>query len=264
MDKENAIYLSATKIYDTQSSVVKLDNNWLDLSDGDEFLIGVKVAIYGALIVDSDEVDGYSEMEELVQKDKANKYFEIKGYIIHAEEAVDNGFDPYEVCDAYSGDLEMVYSTLLEHDMAISDISIRNVLYIDTCDWYINDLLIREKILDHLKGIIYELYHIRIDLISFYSAPNEDYEKKSILSNERRIAMNEKVSSLLDLNEDKENVINLNSHLYFSQEEINENLGRRNLGDTYPKEFINIEEFNSFTELGFRELGESRLLIMEV
>ena len=45
MDKENAIFLSATKIYDTQSSVVKLDNNWLYLSDGDEFLIGVKVAI---------------------------------------------------------------------------------------------------------------------------------------------------------------------------------------------------------------------------
>lgn len=263
MDNNEFILLAATKRKKNQITFIDLEEEWLGLSDGDEFLIGTGLTIYGGSFEYDESIDHYHKMEQLVSEEKASRYCSFSGYIIHAEEALNFNYEPYDVCDAYSSDLEYVYSVFQEYELEV-DIekwTVRNILYIDTINWNEQlDLNTRRKIANNLKGFIYELYHVRIDALVFYTAPTEDYTRTSKFTPEREQALNEKLTSVFQEVEQEENVVHLGKYLNFTEEEINQRLGRRNSGEHYPREFINQEEYTSFIELGFREIDETRLL----
>lgn len=178
---------------------------------------------------------------------------------------VQEDYSPHEVCDGYSGDLEFIYSILQQYELEMNDeFEIRNILYIEAIKWDTNvDLKTKKKVLGQLKGFTIHLYRTVPHLTCYYIAPTSYDYKERILSDERSRLLTKKVSDILD--EPKEpidnNIIDLSRHISFSENEVNEHLGRRTIGETYPKGMINIDEYHSFIDLGFQEVDETRLMI---
>jgi len=257
--------LAAENNITKQLAYTMIEDEWLSLSDGDEFLLGVDLSIHGAFFED-EERDFYSEIEQLVSEGKTEEICQITGYILLAEEAMKHNYEPYEVCDAYSGDLESMYSVIKEFNLKYDEdeFHLRNILYIHEIKWNREiDEEIRKKIFNHLKDFVFENYHVRIDLISFYTAPLDSYVRPSTLTNEKETMLIDKISKQLydDDNNDDENILDLSNYAEFTEEELNERMGIRSSGESYPKEFINMEEYKEFIGFGFTELGETRLLV---
>lgn len=107
------------------------------------------------------------------------------------------------------------------------------------------------------------MYHTVPHLICYYSAPTSYDFKENVLSDKRNELLAKKVSDILEETDEPEdsNIIDLGRFITFSEDEINEHLGRRKSGESYPKELINNDEYKSFTDLGFEEVDETRLMI---
>jgi len=73
----------------------------------------------------------------------------------------------------------------------------------------------------------------------------------------------DKISKQLydDDNNDDEDILEPSNYIDFTEDELNERMEIRRSGESYPKEFINMEEYKEFIDSGFTELGETRLLV---
>ena len=234
--------------------------------DGDDFLIPVHMKVEGASYEEDESLDDVYETQRLMEENKTTEICKIEGYFLLCDAMRKEGFEPYDVCDAYSSDLEFVYSTLKEYELDYDEDldGVRNVFYIHSIDWKEeHDLDVKESVIKHLNGFLVALYHCYPDLTCFYMAPTERVEKERKLTLEREKILIDKLNALYEINEEKygENVIRFGRQVEFTKEEINERLGRRNPGQPYPKELINLEEYVEFMELGFYEVDESRLLV---
>ncbi|GEK89704.1 hypothetical protein SAMN04488100_1212 [Alkalibacterium putridalgicola] len=259
--------LAATELT-PQNTVVSIspgNKDWYKLEEGFEFLVHINLKIQGAEVTDSDEEE--SETLKLLEQNKTEDICTISAILILGESISEEFYDPYELCDNYSGDLEFVYSVIKEYNLEFDEdkMKMRNIVYIDELLWNPEiDTETKKQVIDQLKGFIIHHYHNIPDVLCFYSAAIKEYESNKQLTKDRENMLNKKISSVLEPDDDSvagDNVIDLNRHLRFSEDEINEHLGRRNKGETYPRKYINQEEFTEFENLGFEELGETRLLL---
>ena len=240
------------------------NKNWYTLDEGFEFLVHINLKIQGAEVADSDDEEDATF--KLLEQDKVEDICTISAILILSESISEEYYDPYILCDNYSGDLEFVYSVIKEYNLEFDEdkMKMRNIVYIDEISWNPElDTETKKQVIDQLKGFIIYHYHNIPDVLCFYSAAVKEYESNKQLTKERGSMLTEKISSVLESDDDSasDNVIHLNKHLNFSEDEINEHLGRRNKKESYPREYINQDEFIEFEKLGFKEIGETRLLL---
>lgn len=252
---------------DTAVSIDLEDEEQYRLEEGMEFLKGVQIRVQGALLEDDESYDEVQETLNLVEAGQVDEICEISGMLIFGKDMVQEGYSPYSVCDDYSVDLEFVYSILKEYDLEKNGGETNNIFYIEDISWSDNvDLSVKRQVIKQLKGFMINIYSFLPNVICFYTAPTEEYRKEKVLSEQRNRLMAKKFETIMN-DEDahlNSNVIDLHKHIGFSEEEINERLGRRNSGESYPEEFINKVEYEEFCDMDFEEIENSRLMFRMV
>lgn len=260
--KERMISISKATDY-PQRIIRDIDSDWSGLSDGDGFLVGAGITIHGSTFTVNENIDYFHEMDELVNEDKAPVLCELSGHLILAEEAVKSGYNPLIVCDNYDGDLSYTYSTLSQYGISydLENDYERNIFYIHEIDWDNSvDIFTRNQIIKQLKSFIFELYHVRIDIVCYYLAPIKSYEQPSYLTKEKEQMMLNKIANIFYDDDEENNVIQLGDHIDYSEGSL-EYYENETENEPYPKELVNKKEYKNFKDLGFIEVEESRLMV---
>lgn len=256
-------YLVASKITHSPPRIIRnIDDDWVETLEGDEFLVGVSLTIHGETFSEDDDEDYHYKMEELIQADKAPLLCKMSGYLVLAEEAIRAEHNPLIVCDNYDGDLSYMY-TILDQSGLASDHKKgyeRNIFYIHEMEWSDSiDVFTKNRIIKQLKGFIFELYHVCIDVVCYYLAPVKPYERPSYLTREKELMLQNKMANIFS-NKEESNIVQLGDHIDYS-EGVLEYDESEDIDSPYPKEFVNKVEYNEFKAIGFTEIDESRLMV---
>lgn len=235
-------------------------------NDGEEFLPFFDVRIYEVLedMEDFYELDK-NTVEDLIKKDKIQEICHLYGTIILVNSASRENYDPYEVCDAFSGDLEYIYSILMENELLFDEEKLehRDILYIDKIEWAQDfDDIDKKSVVDLFRYLFTSLYHVTPGILCFYSAPIESYESESRqISPQISAIMQEKLSNAMGEKSVEEEVISFSKYFSVPENDLNIVLGKRNPGDSFPQEYINQKEYDLFIALGFDEVEDTRLMV---
>lgn len=252
--------LIAEKIYpnDKAVSLSIEDSEWFSQGDGWEYLIGTGLKISGVNVDLEESADSYADAERLADFGRKESICTIDAMLLACENMVQQNYEPYEVCDSYSGELEFIYSVLDEYELDYNE----DILYIHDIEWQstVSDDD-KTRVINQLKGFMVNLFNIIPDLLCFYTQHTDGYQPEKILTDEKQKMMSNAIGDLFSPEQKDLDVINLGNYIHFTEEEITERLGKRNKGGTYPEEFINKAEYDEFIHMGFKEIGESRLLI---
>lgn len=213
-----------------------------------------------------EEDDDYMEDEDLAEK--GHVAGTLSGYLILYDQMFMDGYDPYVICDDFSGDLEYLASALTEAGFFDG-----NIFYIEELSIE-NDYQgkgIGSGILKHLPTLVLEAAHIKPDVLAYYPSPTEsDWNETS----EHELAVARQVmeevardlfddDSLMDDPTDQPvketNVIPIPVKYQVDEDDINAMLGRRNSSSAYPMELGNKRLISFYESCGFEEAANSRL-----
>jgi hypothetical protein len=139
-----------------------------------------------------------------------------------------------------------------------------------------NDKLLKHRILDELPNVSLELFHVRPDILAYYSEPimsrikpnPELNERKEIIKeimNEKLDTVREKMNGIFNSGEipksdsNAGNIVKFADSYQFTEDEENVAMDRPYSG-TYPAEAKNQAVFEFYEANGFVEMGNSRLL----
>ena len=235
--------------------------------DGEEFLPYFSIKIYTALedMEDFYELDK-SSVEDLIKKKKIIEICHLSGTIILVNSAIRENFDPYEVCDASSGELEYVYSILMEKKLVFDKKSSehRDNLSIDQIEWASEfDDVDKKSVVDLFRYFITSLYHVTPGILCYYTAPIESYERVAKeISPQISAIMHEKISSFMgEESEEDDNVLPFSEYFSIPEKDLNDVMGKRNQGDSFPQEYLDQKEYDLFLALGFNEIEDTRLMV---
>ena len=207
------------------------------------------------------------------------KIGDIFGCMVLCKRILDEGYNPWEICDDENGDLEYTMSALSDKGGPLNIETgepYQDVYYIHEFKMipkYDNEFL-KSRIIEEFPGLILKLLHVAPDIITYYPAPLEyelDSDKESRYDNLQAIVAQRLDSLTNRINDDekeKQNndkkVLKFGDIYRFSDDEINYIMGRRYSGSSYPEEAKDKEEYDFYENYGFREVGDSRLLYKEV
>lgn len=208
------------------------------------------------------------------------KIGDISGYLILCREMNRRGEDPWQICDDLDGDIEYAMSVLSKTgaplDFEISDPD-QNVYYIQEVNMvseFKDDLKLKSLILNQLPDLIFAFLHVTPDLVVYYPTKLEPAQEvvtderyhvlQQIANQKMTTTMNKIFSSDHDTNENpKSNVSSFGDAFEFSDEEYDVLYGK-DTDPPYPEEEKDEDEFALFELNGFEEIGESRLLCLQV
>lgn len=219
---------------------------------------------------------GLSEKDEddIAEGDysKAVKVATVFGWMILCRDMIYNEYDPLEVCDDANGDLEYTISALQDEGGPLNDTSgdsTQNVFYIHEIAMDEPDSEIKQRIINELPYLIRDFLHVEPEILAYYpSRVESDWEPEDA---ERDFALRTYAMDLVARRIDEnigldafpasdEKVVPFTGDYHFSDDEIKMVMGRRHSGSGYPEELKNKEEWDLFTNVGFEEAGDSRLL----
>jgi len=208
------------------------------------------------------------------------KIGEIRGYLILCSEMNRRGEEPWLICDELDGDIGYAMSVLTETgaplDFEEGDPD-QNVFYIQELDIvseFKDDLKLKSLILHSLPNLVFAFLHVTPDLVVYYpikleqtheEVVDERYEVLQKINSQKITAtMNKIFSDGHETDESlKSNVINFGDTYEFSTEEYDVLYGK-DTDPPYPEEEKDEDEYTLFELNGFEEIGESRLLCLQV
>lgn len=202
---------------------------------------------------------------------KCPKIATLDAWLILCKQIIDEGENPYIICDDIDGDLEYVMSALTEGEGPLNKENgnaYQNLLYI-------HEIIVEKeyrrqglgsRILSELSYTIADSFYNKPEIIAYFVAPTKNDwkdENQLVRENAVRYLANDKMShyyeSILERKSNDDKIINFSSHYRFTDDEINLALGRRHIGSRYPEELKN-PVFRGFYETnGFIEAGNSRV-----
>ncbi len=222
------------------------------------------------LTIEVFHIDGNPESDEFTEvyeklftgeyKKTALKVADITGDVIIGDAIFSHSKNFYDICDAYSSDTEFIASVFEElNDKEDMDFSLQNHFLIS--DFNIDDKFksqtVMKNIIDNLKDAVLKATGLNIEIALYYPLPLE-YEENPYFKIKHDIAiiahkdMIEKMFGQKDTD-----TVNLT----VDEDQINYLLGRRRSSETYPESAINYVDWNRFTDVGFKEILNSRLLM---
>ena len=121
-----------------------------------------------------------------------------------------------------------------------------------------------KSFLTELPDIIFTHMHVKPDIISFSPdpLPHEKSKLRQVQEGLAMIAFHETQKRRFEplLNND-DTISNSDSpQIQISPEQLNIAMGRRNIGDSYPEEYIDYDAWKPFIESGFEEWKQTRVL----
>jgi hypothetical protein len=210
----------------------------------------------------------------------------ISGAFIPCCQMLNDGEDPYTVCDDISGELEFIMSILTKEGGPLNDEEgdpFRDVFYIDEIEvekaFGKYDLTLMDRVLKELPYLIRRFLHQDPQIIAYYPAPTKKdwYEEP-----QNRLAVSgllmEKVAKKLGgilgdetENEDTSETVSSDGKITrfpgeynFNEDDINYVLGRRRTDSAYPEELKDMRLYNLYEQNGFREIDGTRLLVLSL
>ena len=183
----------------------------------------------------------------------------IKGYLIltHLMELMCE--DVYTVCDNHSYELEMVMSIITKQGKR----------EIDDDVFYIKEITVSDNVFKtvmmELPNVIMKHYHSYPGLIAYYPEPLSYKHEKSAVHKVKEDMAQIILRDIFKSDDEKQicNTVCDNDQditVGLDDEQINYLLGRWNDYNIYPELAKNIKEFERFENIGFKEMGNTRLL----
>lgn len=266
---ENIKFKSICADYSVKNSIIfDIDDDYnYNYDCVDTCLIWNCINFYGIPFGLSDnQIEGIydGDYQEVVKIGK------MRGCLILCKQMIEEGWDPLEVCDESSGDLEYTISALSDEDgplnMETGDPE-QNVFYIHELqiEAEYDDELLKGRIIDELPGLIFSFLHVAPDILAFYPAPLE-YTPDPVVEERYQILQDiaaQKIDSVIDSISKKQhgsNVFQFADAYRFSEDELKFVTRRRYSGSSYPDEAKDLKEYSFYQANGFEEAGNSRLL----
>lgn len=209
---------------------------------------------------------------------------QVRGMFIPCRQMLDDGEDPYTVCDDISGELEFIMSILTKERGPLSDEEgdpFQDVFYIDEIEveeaFGKYELALMDRILKELAYLIKRFLHQDPQIIAYYPAPTkedwyEEPQNRHAVSGLLMEKVAKKIDGILGHEVKKEitpeavsedgKVIRLPGEYNFSEDDINYVLGRRMSDAAYPEEMKDKRLFDLYEQNGFREINQTRLLVL--
>ncbi|WP_295092034.1 hypothetical protein [Ruminococcus sp.] len=201
------------------------------------------------------------------EKEEAVPIGEISGYYVLGQAIYLNGGDILYYSDSISQELENAVSALMENDGPLKEDG--NLFHIT--EFNISENLDEgelEKLFIELPDIIFTHMHVSPDIISFSPAPlpHEKSKLKQVQEGLAMIAFYEAQKRNIDplFNKSSKIVASDSPQIQISPEQLNIVMGRRNIGDSYPEEYIDSDAWKPFIEAGFEEWKQTRVLYNQV
>lgn len=207
--------------------------------------------------------------------ERLTKIADVRGTVILCKELIRRGEDPWLICDDQDGNLSYAMTVLTAPEGPLNEEDgdpYQDVYYLDEITMvedFREDRVIRERILQELPNLIFRFLHVAPELFVHYPYPNqieaEKDERLEILENLNNQRLRAAIDQLFDFGGEKEksNIVSYGEKYQFSEEEL-ALLYPDDSTPPYPEEAKNKEEFELFESIGYLELGDSRLLCMEV
>ena len=189
----------------------------------------------------------------------AEKIGNLRGCLILCGQMIDEGEDPYIICDDEHADLEYTISALRDLDGPLEDDPAQNVFYIDefSCD----TKKIKAVILKRLPWTILKLMHVLPDILAFYPTPNEFEREEDERYNALQHIVRQKMENIIEKDQkEKSTIIPFGANYPLTGDEVNMLMGRRNSRSGYPEQAKNNKEFQFYEKSGFKEYSDSGLL----
>jgi hypothetical protein len=253
-----------------RSHIFYLDSNHSDYDCVDTCVIWDSIIFYGIPFDLSGE-----QINCIYEEDysSATKIGEMLGCLILCKQILNEGDDPLDICDAVDGDLEYTISALSDKDGPLhieNGDSYQDVFYIHELNMEASydDAVLKSRIINELPRLILSLFHVAPDLLAYYPMPLEftpDLDQKARYEALQNIAM-QKMERAFDasnkgLNRKEDGkILRFGDAYQFSADELNLVMRRRHSGSSYPEDAKNKKEYAFYTENGFEEVGDSRLL----
>lgn len=180
----------------------------------------------------------------------------IKGYLILTHLMDFMGEDVYTVCDDHSGELEMIMSIITKQGKRGLD---DDVLYI-TEENIPDDVF--KTIMNELPKVIMKHYHSYPGLIVYYPDPLPYTKEKSVIHKAKE-EMAQIIARDIFPGQKADEIVGEDGQVIrvgLDNEQMNYILGRWNEYNTYPESAKNMAEFERFEKVGFKEMGETRLM----
>lgn len=227
------------------------------------YLPYITINLYGIPSVWDDE----KKDQAIGDVTKAVPIGDISGYFVLGEAIYNNGGDILDYCDSVSALIENPVSALIEMSGPLcEDSNLFHIIEFNISDSVDEDDI--ENLLSELPDILFTHIHVLPDIISVYPEPlpHEESKLEKVQDDIARIAHYEVMKRVFDnyTNEiDTEQEANA-PQLQLSTEQYNRVLGKRNIGDSYPEEYIDRNSWKPFISSGFEEWRNTRVLYKEL
>lgn len=271
MDKKVEFESISASCSSIDNYLFNLDSKYSYYDCTDSCIIWNNIAFYG---IPSDLTD--EQMDNIYEGDyhDAIKIGELLGCLILCKQILNEGYDPVEICDNESGELEYAMSALSDIEGPLnldSGDPYQDVYYIHELNMFpsYDDELLKSKIIDELPRIIISLLHASPEIIAYYPSPLEyEPDPNELARNEAlKLFAAQKMEAVAkrmnlhndDISEDNK-IINFGDGYRFNDDELKIVMGRRHSGSSYPEEAKDKSEFAFYEANGFIEAGDSRLL----
>lgn len=274
-------------------SRMKFKNLYAEYTDSNSLIFGMKkqdfvdchetcviwnkISLYGIpKNLDDDQMFRFYEgdMKDLI------KIGEIRGYLILCREMNRRGEDPWLICDDLDGDIGYAMSVLtrtgapLDFEEGDPDQDVYYIQELDIVSEFKDDLKLKSLILSEIANLIFAFLHVTPDLVVYYPTKleqtqevvtDERYDVLHQIANQKmKATMNKMFNSGHDTDENsKSNVISFGDAYEFSEDEYDVLYGK-DTDPPYPEEEKDEDEYTIFELNGFEEIGESRLLCLQV
>jgi hypothetical protein len=222
------------------------------------------------------------QMDRIYEGDTSNlsKIGEITGCLILCREMNRRGENPFVVCDDLDGDLGYAISVLSESGAPLDvvegdpDQDVHYIRELDMIPEFKDDFDLKSRILQELPNLVFKFLHVTPDLVIYYPAKlelireievDERYEALKGINNQKMHAAINKIFSFDQLTDQStdSNVISFGEAYKFSDEEL-DILYKDDSEPPYPEEEKDADEYMLYEMNGFEEIGESRLLCLQV
>ena len=250
------------------TSIFSIDENpgwWIEPSD--DCIEWVMLDVYGII----DSADGGNDgniyddypIDENGDLTSAEHIGTISGYHVPTDLIIDLNEDPYTVCDDMNGDLESMYSVINEYTEDFMDIDIfclKDIFYIHEIELMpkYQGLGYEKTLLMQLPFIIVKSLRVFPSLLMYYPKPtNFDKQERNKEAEADMVHRMEYYTQGVTkkTGEDKLSIFPPQKELPIK--EVNRVLGRRNPGDTVPKNHRNQAIYDLYESAGFMEVGKT-------
>lgn len=216
----------------------------------DNYFVEVSLDVSGLpKDADEDEID-----EFYCDFDCGEQVGTIEGMIMLGRAAKEHDMDMYIMADDYDMHAEYFARTLMDaEDTSLQELLYTNILVIEEYDVNLTKTD-HKRLIKKMKDMIFRTYHIVIDLILAFPEPIP-YEKSEIAKLNEELALSIAGRSK-ESQKDVEFILN--------DIQLDYLMGRLNSDDFYPEEVKDKKVWSILEGVGFKEIDESRILILKV